>query len=765
MVHKKYIKRGKKVFGPYYYQNYRVGGITKTRYLGRAPSDIKKNLLFNKNIFIVLGIAVLICLFAFSYPLFFRGLTGKVSLELSDSYEIGEQIKGNLNLNLKKGELIPADSILKISLGEQELEISISELIGLEQEVGDFYAEGSEISGRGGGFGFTGEKKVYPEISFKLLVNSVSEKEKEQEKEQKKERKIEEKNETEQVENITEIIEINETEQIENITEITELNETEIIEINETIAEINETEQSEEITENITQEQEITGTINETIEEDKKEDKKEEKETKETKEQEKEDKKEEKETEKEKLKITGEAVKQTTYLVDGVVTMQEPFVYGLEEEDFASIVSNSVKLYDASADADLLSLVVKDNKAEVTTDFYEIREGFGKDYALDETETITISLDNFNLTAEQGIIKLSLEYETLGIVEISKEINVDGDSHPPTQNQTEIIENITIPLTQNQTEIIENITEIPELNETLIEINETIANITEEIMQNYSVSTLQYKSIIDKPVKWKKIINKLSDENITLILPKETLNVSIKEISEEQEVQTSVLTGQVIGGNIVMNLEIQEQSFITRLYNSFLNSLRTITGLVISGQEDFVSVLIEGKSTDYEVEYYTRAPEVFEEKISEIKKKITISGPDVLHYQDILAYTKLPANISAENANAIKLYWIKSLSEVQEIDANLLALNETQEVSAYQPTLNQSEINETETPEVVNETETPEVVNETETPEVVNETEVNETIIDKQVSLLTGNVISEQEISETETINNIVQEAGEIQNL
>ncbi len=37
MVHKKYIKRGNKVFGPYYYENYRVGDKVKTKYLGTKP--------------------------------------------------------------------------------------------------------------------------------------------------------------------------------------------------------------------------------------------------------------------------------------------------------------------------------------------------------------------------------------------------------------------------------------------------------------------------------------------------------------------------------------------------------------------------------------------------------------------------------------------------------------------------------------------------------------------------------------------------------
>ena len=36
MVHKKYIKRGNKVFGPYLYDNYRENGVVKTKYLGKS---------------------------------------------------------------------------------------------------------------------------------------------------------------------------------------------------------------------------------------------------------------------------------------------------------------------------------------------------------------------------------------------------------------------------------------------------------------------------------------------------------------------------------------------------------------------------------------------------------------------------------------------------------------------------------------------------------------------------------------------------------
>ncbi|MFA5173924.1 MAG: hypothetical protein WC438_01960 [Candidatus Pacearchaeota archaeon] len=53
MVHKKYIKRDGKIFGPYLYENYRENGVTKTRYLGIGKS---RKLRVNKILFIVLGL-------------------------------------------------------------------------------------------------------------------------------------------------------------------------------------------------------------------------------------------------------------------------------------------------------------------------------------------------------------------------------------------------------------------------------------------------------------------------------------------------------------------------------------------------------------------------------------------------------------------------------------------------------------------------------------------------------------------------------------
>ncbi|MFH0956337.1 MAG: hypothetical protein V1813_00585, partial [Candidatus Aenigmatarchaeota archaeon] len=66
MAHKKYIKRNGKVFGPYYYENYRVGSKVKTRYIGTKPPSHGSRLTSLKGNRIVLPAAVLAAVLVFA---------------------------------------------------------------------------------------------------------------------------------------------------------------------------------------------------------------------------------------------------------------------------------------------------------------------------------------------------------------------------------------------------------------------------------------------------------------------------------------------------------------------------------------------------------------------------------------------------------------------------------------------------------------------------------------------------------------------------
>ena len=215
MVFKKYIKRkvnGElKRFGPYYYENYRdKNGKVCTRYLGPvAPKKVtdqtqakkreeilkqRVEKIKEKNVSVPLVefqvkkqeklyptkdlvYKVAVILFGLSLLVFIILLliapTGKVGLEIEDKvYEPGQQIKGNMNLVLNHGEFIPEDAKLVIDNSGEKSEYLLKDLIMEQSTEGQFYIKDSSISGYGKGFGYTGLKKSYPEVSFELRISN-----------------------------------------------------------------------------------------------------------------------------------------------------------------------------------------------------------------------------------------------------------------------------------------------------------------------------------------------------------------------------------------------------------------------------------------------------------------------------------------------------------------------------------------------------------------------------------------------------------------
>ena len=169
MVYEKYIKRGGKVFGPYYYESYREGEKIYKRYLGTELPK-KKNVTAHNNrwIFLVLSLVVLLGMFY----LFQANLTttGEAFLDIKSKYEAGEYLSGTLKFNLKEGELIPRDAKVKINFGNEIKEIFLSELVSEGVVSGNYFAEGAGISGEGEGYGIAGEKISYPNVNFELRV-------------------------------------------------------------------------------------------------------------------------------------------------------------------------------------------------------------------------------------------------------------------------------------------------------------------------------------------------------------------------------------------------------------------------------------------------------------------------------------------------------------------------------------------------------------------------------------------------------------------
>ncbi|MDO8517292.1 MAG: hypothetical protein Q7S33_04150, partial [Nanoarchaeota archaeon] len=145
MVYKRYIKRGDKIFGPYFYNSRKENGKVVSDYVGKPQEVAKKSFNISKNF--VVGLLVcfaFISLFSFSF--FYSSVTGRaifdfssssnLNLETPASYNLGDLVYGNVSLKLKNGELIPADSVVRFSLNKQQKDVLISDLISAQSANG-----------------------------------------------------------------------------------------------------------------------------------------------------------------------------------------------------------------------------------------------------------------------------------------------------------------------------------------------------------------------------------------------------------------------------------------------------------------------------------------------------------------------------------------------------------------------------------------------------------------------------------------------------
>ncbi len=275
-----------------------------------------------------------------------------------------------------------------------------------------------------------------------------------------------------------------------------------------------------------------------------------------------------------------------------------------------------------------------------------------------ETPTETTEEEETNETIEE------IEEETNETVEQP----TSNETITEVVNETEIIANQT---TTNQTVTNEGILNETAFNESLT--NVTVANETIEsnLTTNISIKTIQYKAVIGKPVKWKKIVSNVS-EAITVEIPKTSENITLNKIKDDEVVENTsennLSENNVFGSNLITGQAISEkgENFKIKKENLlvlFFKKLFRFTGFSVFEENPIeVSITPEENATNekYEIEYYTDAPQAVEENTSS-GKIITITGPDDVHYEDILAYTELN-NTPEEN---IKLYHVVNGSKVK----------------------------------------------------------------------------------------------------
>jgi len=782
MSYKRFVRKRGKIYGPYIYESYRdETGKVRKKYFGRVTPQKK----FDYYLLFGLFLAVLI-LGIYSFNFFGPRLTGMAFFNIKDSYIQGENITGNLEVKLRSGELIPGNAKLIVEQPSITREFDISQVVGVNAN-GSFYIENFDISGEGEGYGFIGEKILYPYVYFTLLFGGgISGNEQQPQ----------------------EILE-------ENVTE----NETiEIPAVNETPQQLTTpTQESPIIPIQPAEETTTTPTIPiqpaeepTTPAQSKQEEKKQAKEeAKEEKKQEKTEKKEEKKQETPTTTPTEtptQPAEQPAGITGAIILENEIYGKVSRNEGFEYLIENqSFSLKNIHSDYENLSGNILDTKTEagkltIITNYSYSEKGFGKEY-LGKDNFLNISLESLGLEAIEGKITIKLVYNDVVLTEASKEISVK-ENITGIENETEIEEkNISFYLnkkiagikisrnenfTLNLSEYFsgaegynfsepENISFKMKGEMLILSPDYNFAGIrnasitayskNDSIKQNFDIEvssagifTKQYKAVIGKPVKWVKSIVTENLTNLSIELPKEAENITIKAASineilnqadnYEKEIKEtdrkSLITGQAISS------ETAGAGILTRLWRKFRITGRAVEEINSNITETENSKIINFQANaSYAVEYYTQAPGANETNISG-GKQVIISAPSELNYTDILAYTTLD-NIAPVNSSIIKLYWHASYEDAVKygyVNVNKTIANENKTIAneiinntqTENPIKNNTIINDTEINATINSSE---ILNES----INNETE---TTSNETQSLITGNAVLENNENLTE---------------
>jgi len=414
---------------------------------------MKKEINLKNKYFIIF---VFIFVVALGIYFFKANLSGNAVLELDADYFEGENLEGILKLSLNNGEFIPASSMVIFETSEKQYEFALEDVLSEQPIEGIYYIQGQNLSGKGLGYGSIGIKKVYSDISFEFNIYSESDK---TENEENRTENSEVTNGTEVVKIINETNdagEINESEkQVEEVNEENRTENSEVTNGTEVVKIINETNDAGEINESEKQVEEVneenrieisetsdeieTGII-EVGSEDITEDVEDELveaplESEEVIEEEVIEKAEVAE----EPTITGGVISsifknflsffqfiptgkvslsfETT--VSGETSADKSFIYNLEKGQTAELVSGSVRSYSKELSDGDIQFEVLDDKIIVSTNYFELEQGFGANYLDNELQIFEINLSAIGLNFTKGDLNVKFVYGEKDIISLS----------------------------------------------------------------------------------------------------------------------------------------------------------------------------------------------------------------------------------------------------------------------------------------------------------------------------------------------------------
>ncbi|MFH1802555.1 MAG: LamG domain-containing protein [archaeon] len=670
MVTERYIRRGGKDYGPYYYESYRdSSGSVKKRYLPdyKPPVEHKGIKLF---VAVVAAVALLLLFFVFLNQQWgHHGLTGNVVYIDTPIHKLGQEITGKVMVNQDPGEAIPADSIVKITFGSDVTEFSLRDVVDYGTEYGAYYAKGVDLEGEGDVFGIKGTKEVYQTVEFELEI-------------------YEEAADGGSDDVIQESPPEGEGEEVEDVPEeVSEVGEEdssgEEVDGGEEVETAEDSGSGDDSSESVGEESEGEGGV-----------------------------------------ITGQAISEIVVeTVSGSVINGADFTHELEDGQRARIVS--VEFDGEEISESEISLDVEGNALRVSTDYSIEEEGFGPDFdGGSEGMTFLIKLEDLDLEAINANLEIEISYEGKRIAYFEEAILVGEDSvesaldeslleELPSQIQLlQDIPSVRIPFEGNV--VIDLGDYFSDAKEYTMNVEDIVASFEGDLLDltavegfkgarkakiaawagnemvesneflilvssgAVSIETTRSKVELGKAVKWKKKVSMDDPDEINIEIPEEAENVEVKVVNGGEERVVESIDGPIspLTGGVVIEVDLdgkKKRDFSSPVVNSFkiwfagfkaeFSEKLRITGraseeVLQSPQKDEVVdiVLDESGATEYIIEYETAGPEAVEEDLGNGGKLVTIMS-DVEGYTDVIVHAELDNSVSVGDQDKINVYW------------------------------------------------------------------------------------------------------------
>ncbi|MSS75194.1 LamG domain-containing protein [Candidatus Pacearchaeota archaeon] len=640
-MHEKFTYKDGKQYGPYLYENKRVDGKVITSYMGKqGPFPLRYWIGF----FILILVVVVLLGFVSFTP---APSTSQVSVEFDPVFVTGEPLAGTVKFNLKAGELVPQDARVVLWSGNQSAEFLLSEVsVQADLLSGAFFAEGVSLEGNGEGYGAYGTKVSRPTLDFQLLITS-------------------------------------------SVDDSSSEEDSEAPSLGEV---------SGGVVEQIGSEEDTSEAASEAS------------------------------SEEAASAVTGNAIIERAFTVDGQVSVDEPFSYTLETGQEASLVRGSVRDGTTALQDDLLSVATSASSVGVTTDYTLEEQGFGEEYLGEYEVVLTLDLASFDFVAISPVFTVQLAYANVSIATASVDLTV-----VPTQNASVIdgplsglFDNTTfngtiandtlvsgfnisapslsfigiIPLQRlsiNDSLILdtsvyfvgaENVTLNGEhVHATSVDLNLTVRadegfkgairatvtgwNGTDSVTSNQftvlvssgatRITTARTQIKVGEPVHWVTNISLDTPENVTFALPPETYNITVIAHTAEGT-QEIVNPSSLFTGEVTVDIDLDREFFVKRWFRALFKG---ITGNVVDEETipDVTLTLDAPAAIGYAISYYTEAPTANETSTAQ-GKDIVISGPDTVHYTDVIAFTTLDNTFSVGDHGKIGLYWHTMVGEM-----------------------------------------------------------------------------------------------------